>query len=103
LGGDGTPGDDKSKKCWKFGQHLNREKNRFFHVPCDVVQEPKRKMSYFQLFRLEEQYDGGLEDVTEFRNDLQKLLHPDRFEKKSEEERRLSIEQSALVTKHIIA
>ena len=53
--------------------------------------------NYFELFGLPESYDLDLAELSKRYRKLQKAVHPDRFASASDLERRLSVQQSALI------
>lgn len=89
--------DGGMKSCWSCGKSLDRKQNRFFCQPCNVVQAPDKSMDYFELFELPTSYKIDKAALTKYRNTLQRQLHPDHFQGKSEQEQQLSREQSSFV------
>lgn len=57
----------------------------------------KHSDNYFKLFQLEETFSVDLSRLTENYRALQKVLHPDNFAHATDKERRLSVQQSAIV------
>ena len=53
--------------------------------------------NYFQLFALAERFELDMQQLTDNYRALQRATHPDRFANASEKERRLSVQQAALV------
>ncbi|MDH5326228.1 MAG: Fe-S protein assembly co-chaperone HscB [Gammaproteobacteria bacterium] len=53
--------------------------------------------NYFELFELPVSYDVNLQDLSERFRRLQSIVHPDNFANKGDAERRLSVQQSALI------
>ncbi|MGD8570978.1 MAG: Fe-S protein assembly co-chaperone HscB [Gammaproteobacteria bacterium] len=52
---------------------------------------------YFSLFGLQQSYDLDLADLSQRYRNLQNTVHPDKFASASAQERRLSVQQSALI------
>lgn len=52
---------------------------------------------YFSLFGLQESFDLDLADLSSRYRELQNTVHPDKFASASAQERRLSVQQSALI------
>ncbi|XP_047333475.1 iron-sulfur cluster co-chaperone protein HscB homolog [Impatiens glandulifera] len=82
--------------CWNCGYVAQN----FAFLVCDScrsVQPVDQSIDYFQIFRLEKDYDIE-NDIIEGRyKDWQKCLHPDLVHSKSERERNYAAEQSSLV------
>ncbi len=53
--------------------------------------------NYFELFGLEPGFELNLDNIAERYRDLQRAVHPDKFANASEQERRLSVQQAALI------
>ena len=84
--------------CWKCGTDENKVDYFCGSDACGVVQSYKLKdVNAFQLFNLEQKYFIDLQVLeTEYKN-VQKLLHPDKFVSKSNDEREASNETSSTV------
>lgn len=81
--------------CWNCGVDVHI--SDFVCKKCDCLQEGFRKLNYFEVFGEAPRYDidsGKLQDKL---HGLQKVLHPDKFAAKSQKERDLSDDMSALV------
>jgi len=55
------------------------------------------QQNYFELFGLSPGYELDLENLAARYRDLQRAVHPDRFANASDHERRLSVQQAALI------
>ena len=53
--------------------------------------------SYFELFDMPVEYDVDMGKLQSRYRELQRLTHPDRFASASDQERRLSVQQAALI------
>lgn len=53
--------------------------------------------NYFKLFALAETYDLDLTELSSRYRNLQSAVHPDKFANATDQERRLSVQQSALI------
>eukprot|EP01126_Amoeba_proteus_P054339 TRINITY_DN6682_c0_g1_i14.p1 TRINITY_DN6682_c0_g1~~TRINITY_DN6682_c0_g1_i14.p1 ORF type:complete len:148 (+),score=8.00 TRINITY_DN6682_c0_g1_i14:83-526(+) len=82
-----------STTCW-FCQQLTAPSD-FFCSNCKSVQQLCYQCNYFQYFGLQPEYELNLEDLQHSYYSLQRKLHPDRFQRKSEIEKAFSQEQSA--------
>ncbi|KAG8236219.1 hypothetical protein J437_LFUL016787 [Ladona fulva] len=86
-----------SESCWKCGSVIN--KKDLFCKDCNVLQNVDKNSNYFDILNVDQRYEVEPKELsTNFRN-LQRLLHPDRFANKEEEERRISESYSSLVNK----
>ncbi len=59
--------------------------------------EPLTGKNYFELFGLPVAFEIDLEDLSLRYRDLQRAVHPDRFANASDLEKRLSLQQTALI------
>ncbi len=59
--------------------------------------QPATGKNYFELFGLPVRFGIDLEDLSLRYRDLQRTVHPDRFANASEQEKRLSLQQTALI------
>ena len=53
--------------------------------------------NHFELFGLEPGFELDLQNIAERYRDLQRAMHPDRFANATDQERRLSVQQSAQI------
>ncbi|XP_043575534.1 iron-sulfur cluster co-chaperone protein HscB [Chiloscyllium plagiosum] len=86
--------------CWRCGaERASGEEGAaaFFCPSCRALQPPDRRRDYFQLLGLQRRYRLDVEQLRRSVRRLQRELHPDNFSRGSEDERRFSEEQSALV------
>ncbi|GCC35172.1 iron-sulfur cluster co-chaperone protein HscB [Chiloscyllium punctatum] len=89
-----------SSGCWRCGAERasgEQEAAAFFCPSCRALQPPDRRRDYFQLLGLQRRYRLDAEQLRRSVRRLQRELHPDNFSRGSEDERRFSEEQSALV------
>jgi len=54
-------------------------------------------INYFELFGLPATFEVDLEDLSLRYRDLQRAVHPDRFANSTEQEKRLAVQQAALI------
>ncbi|KAG5883074.1 hypothetical protein JTB14_031185 [Gonioctena quinquepunctata] len=84
--------------CWKCGKERKQTAEAFCEN-CQVIQNPIEKENYFKLFQIEEQFNIDEKFLkNKFRN-LQNLIHPDKFSKRTHEEQTISEEYSSLINK----
>lgn len=83
------------RSCWKCSAISSTVE--FFCPTCNVIQRPSKKTSYFVLMDSPKTFDVDTAQLTEKYKELQWKLHPDKFTDVSEEEKRLSEEQSSRV------
>ncbi|XP_060706062.1 iron-sulfur cluster co-chaperone protein HscB [Hemiscyllium ocellatum] len=87
--------------CWRCGAErasgAEEAVAAFFCPSCRALQPPDRRRDYFQLLGLQRRYRLDAEQLRRSVRRLQRELHPDNFSRGSEDERRFSEEQSALV------
>ncbi|XP_048463126.1 iron-sulfur cluster co-chaperone protein HscB [Rhincodon typus] len=87
--------------CWRCGaeraEAAEEDGSAFFCPSCRALQPPDRRRDYFQLLGLPRRYRLQTEQLRRRLRHLQRDLHPDNFSRGSEDERRFSEEQSALV------
>jgi len=69
----------------------------FFCPVCNIIQPPSKKMTYFELMGSSTAFDIDTTQLNEKYKELQWKLHPDRFSDVSEEEKKISEEQSSKV------
>ncbi|XP_076443273.1 iron-sulfur cluster co-chaperone protein HscB-like [Babylonia areolata] len=86
------------RKCWNCGRETDPLTELFFCV-CGVVQKPAGKVTFFTLLGVDEAFDLDVKKLSEVYKHLQKHLHPDKFNQKSETEQSLAEEQSSLLNK----
>ncbi|XP_048416262.1 iron-sulfur cluster co-chaperone protein HscB [Stegostoma tigrinum] len=90
--------------CWRCGAERAGAAaaeedggSAFFCPSCRALQPPDPRRDYFQLLGLPRRYRLQTEQLRRRLRHLQRDLHPDNFSRGSEDERRFSEEQSALV------
>jgi molecular chaperone HscB len=102
--------DNELSKCWNCEE--KHHCSTLFCTQCHKIQPPPSQyqqqqqqqhrqqpvMNHFQLFHVPKRYNVNEHQLDTKYKQLQMLLHPDRFENKSEVERKLSAVQSSLVT-----
>lgn len=81
-------------RCWSCSKGSG---GTFFCNTCDVIQPPKKEKNYFELFESPITFDLDTSYLTKMYRNLQRKVHPDSFELKSEKERLYSSEQSSLI------
>lgn len=59
--------------------------------------QPTPAKTHFELFGLPRSFEVDLQDLSLRYRDLQRTVHPDRFANASEQEKRLSLQQTALI------
>ncbi|XP_043279686.1 iron-sulfur cluster co-chaperone protein HscB [Venturia canescens] len=87
---------DSPVKCWQCNYPF---KSEFFCQKCKALQEPPEKLNYFQIIGIQESYDLDSKDLHKKYRDLQNILHPDRFNNKTEKEKHISENISSLINK----
>lgn len=68
--------DSKTIKCWKCGA---QKSEHLFCEKCNVLQEPDKNLTYFDVIGVKKSYDLKTTELTKKFRKLQNLLHPDRF------------------------
>ncbi|XP_029040755.2 iron-sulfur cluster co-chaperone protein HscB isoform X1 [Osmia bicornis bicornis] len=87
---------ESPSKCWNCNFI---SKSELFCSKCKVLQEPPENLTYFDIMGIPKSYDVTVSEVQKKYKELQKLLHPDKFSRKSEKEKELSDHFSSLVNK----
>eukprot|EP01024_Parvocaulis_polyphysoides_P056146 TRINITY_DN5858_c1_g4_i1.p1 TRINITY_DN5858_c1_g4~~TRINITY_DN5858_c1_g4_i1.p1 ORF type:complete len:264 (-),score=43.65 TRINITY_DN5858_c1_g4_i1:102-869(-) len=83
--------------CWHCGKDLKNLKG-FFCGSCKGVQPARLKATYFEVMGIPKiTFDIDLQQLDKRYKALQFLLHPDKFEVKSDKERQYSLQQASLV------
>ncbi|XP_041361435.1 iron-sulfur cluster co-chaperone protein HscB-like [Gigantopelta aegis] len=83
--------------CWKCGRSIDPYLELFF-CKCGVVQTPA-DINFFKLMGLKESFDVDVANLSHMLIDLQKRLHPDKYQNKSDTEKELAEKQSSLINK----
>ncbi|XP_006001117.1 iron-sulfur cluster co-chaperone protein HscB [Latimeria chalumnae] len=86
--------------CWKCRWSGTRDggpEPQFFCPACGALQPPDESRSYFHVLGCEKSFSVDVPKLQQNYKSLQRSLHPDHFSQKSQTERDLSEEQSALV------
>ncbi|KAB0790937.1 hypothetical protein PPYR_02737 [Photinus pyralis] len=79
--------------CWNCGTYALE----LLCPNCNSIQHPPSMPNYFNLFNIEENYEVNQPLLTRKYRQLQAVLHPDRFSHKSQTEKDISADYSALV------
>ena len=84
--------------CWKCGKSISACSLFCEDTPCNVIQRLDIKAcNYFRLFGMHENFKMDMTVLeSQFKN-LQKMLHPDKYTTKSQEERDRSQHNSSVV------
>lgn len=85
------------RNCWKCGKNL--QDILVFCDQCSSLQKANSTSNYFEIIGVDCAYDLNIAEVSKKYKNLQSQLHPDRFGNKTEEEKVISEEYSALVNK----
>ncbi|XP_066584049.1 iron-sulfur cluster co-chaperone protein HscB isoform X2 [Prorops nasuta] len=85
-----------SIKCWNCNFIL---KSDLFCSKCKVVQEVPENRTYFNIIGIKQKYDVSNTEIHDKYRQLQMLLHPDKFGNRSEREKQISEQVSALINK----
>lgn len=72
---------ESPSKCWNCNFVY---KSELFCSKCKVLQEPPENLTYFDIMGIPKSYDVTVSEVQKKYKELQKLLHPDKFSRKSE-------------------
>ncbi|KAF5301094.1 hypothetical protein FQA39_LY10913 [Lamprigera yunnana] len=84
-------------KCWNCGFQIIH--TDLFCNQCNLLQQPPQTSNYFIILNINQSYDIDLKQMTKKFRELQALLHPDKFSNKSDKEKSISADYSALVNK----
>lgn len=85
------------RNCWKCGKNL--QDILFFCDQCSSLQRASSTSNYFEIIGVDCAYDLSLAEISKKYKNLQSQLHPDKFGNKTEEEKVISEEYSALINK----
>ena len=80
------------RNCWQCGQPAG---DSLFCSSCNTLQPPPR--DYYALLGLERRLNLSQDDLQRLFYDLSRQLHPDRFMRKSEQERQYSLDASSVL------
>ncbi len=89
--------EEQSHPCWRCGQ-VNKEtaaRTSLFCTYCNSLQAPA--VDYFRFFGLPKKLQIDLQDLQRRFYDLSRLLHPDRYTRSIETERRFSLEAASIL------
>ncbi|XP_059487698.1 iron-sulfur cluster co-chaperone protein HscB isoform X2 [Neocloeon triangulifer] len=81
--------------CWQCG--ADKPLDNFFCKKCSALQEPDHTSSYFDVLGVEKKFDLKTAELTKKFRSLQSLVHPDKYGRKSENEKENSENHSALL------
>ncbi|MEE6513606.1 hypothetical protein FKM82_021354 [Ascaphus truei] len=87
----------RSGLCWSCRAALSRAE--LFCPSCTSLQPPDHTKDYFQVLGCDKSFNVDIQELQKKYRNLQRLLHPDHFSQKSQNERDLSEKQSSLVNK----
>ncbi|KAG9487303.1 hypothetical protein GDO78_007259 [Eleutherodactylus coqui] len=85
------------RPCWSCQSAVGS--SELFCPSCSCIQPPSEGRDYFQLLHCERSFIIDVQDLQRKYRNLQRLLHPDYFSRKSQREREISEKQSSLVNK----
>eukprot|EP01025_Chloroclados_australasicus_P016464 TRINITY_DN18278_c0_g2_i1.p2 TRINITY_DN18278_c0_g2~~TRINITY_DN18278_c0_g2_i1.p2 ORF type:complete len:245 (+),score=22.37 TRINITY_DN18278_c0_g2_i1:25-759(+) len=89
--------DNEWAECWHCGKHLGKLQS-FFCGGCKGVQPARLRSSYFEVMGMNvATFDVDQDQLEKRYKALQFLLHPDKFEVKSDTEKEYSLQQASLV------
>ncbi|XP_014230543.1 iron-sulfur cluster co-chaperone protein HscB, mitochondrial [Trichogramma pretiosum] len=83
-------------KCWQCDFP---HKSELFCSKCKALQKLPQEMNYFDIIGVEKSFDIDVNTVKQKYKKLQGLLHPDKYGQKSEAEKQISENLSALINK----
>uniref|UniRef100_A0A023EK85 Putative cpij000747 co-chaperone protein hscb mitochondrial n=1 Tax=Aedes albopictus TaxID=7160 RepID=A0A023EK85_AEDAL len=86
-----------AKVCWSCSKPLVK-KDKFFCGSCGTLQRVE-DVDYFKLLDVSNRFDVDSSALTSNFRRLQSMLHPDKFSRRSNEEKANSLEWSSLVNK----
>lgn len=87
---------DKEFLCWKCGRKIAFQTSQYF-CSCGIIQPPAQDRTYFEVMGLPVNFNLDTPALTVHFRQLQSVLHPDKFARKSDEEKGHSQMQSSLV------
>jgi len=87
------------RQCWKCGRKNGHDKQETFFCKCGIIQEVPDDISYFDIMEIDESFDIESNKLSDKLKALQRKLHPDKFAQRSDEEMRISANQSSIVNK----
>ena len=79
--------------CWKCKESVQS----MICVSCSTIQPPPPKPDFFEVLSLRKSYFITQEDISTAHRAKIRLVHPDRFVKKSAVERRMSLQWTAFL------
>lgn len=88
--------DTKTWLCWNC-KALITSAIEFFCPSCNIIQRPLKKTTYFEIMDSPKTFDVDTVQLNDKYKELQWKLHPDKFSDVSEEEKKISEEQSSRV------
>ncbi|XP_014216876.1 iron-sulfur cluster co-chaperone protein HscB, mitochondrial [Copidosoma floridanum] len=89
-------GSDCPPKCWQCDFP---HKSELFCSKCKALQKLPKDLNYFDIIGVKKDFDIVTDEVQKKYRQLQNLLHPDKFGQKSDKEKEISENLSALVNK----
>ncbi|XP_077298508.1 iron-sulfur cluster co-chaperone protein HscB-like protein, mitochondrial [Arctopsyche grandis] len=91
-----TSGANETSKCWNCDEP---SASSLFCRRCDSLQRPNARQNFFQIIGVDEHFRLDESALAKKFKDLQKVLHPDKFNNKTRAEQKISEEYSSLVNK----
>ncbi|XP_075687135.1 iron-sulfur cluster co-chaperone protein HscB isoform X2 [Rhinoderma darwinii] len=83
--------------CWNCQSAVSS--TELFCPSCSSLQPPNESKDFFQILNCERTFIIDVQELQRKYRNLQRLLHPDYFSQKSQQERNISEKQSSLVNK----
>ncbi|KAM4809910.1 iron-sulfur cluster co-chaperone protein HscB [Rhinophrynus dorsalis] len=87
----------QSRLCWSCQTEVGR--SELFCPSCTSLQPPDESKDFFQVLDCKRTFNIDIQELQRKYRNLQRLLHPDFFSKKSQAKRNMSEKQSTLVNK----
>ncbi|XP_018429371.1 PREDICTED: iron-sulfur cluster co-chaperone protein HscB, mitochondrial [Nanorana parkeri] len=86
-----------SRLCWSCQTVVST--SELFCPSCRSLQPPDNTKDFFQILHCDRSFDVNIQELQKKYRNLQRLLHPDYFSQKSQDELDISDQQSSLVNK----
>ncbi|KAF7993419.1 hypothetical protein HCN44_010005 [Aphidius gifuensis] len=83
-------------KCWQCDYPY---KSELFCQKCKTLQKPPENLDYFEILGVKKNYDIESKELHKKYTQLQNILHPDRFGRRTEKEQEYSANLSSLISK----
>lgn len=72
---------ESPNKCWQCDYPY---KSELFCQKCETLQKPPENLDYFEILGIKKNYDIESKELHKKYTQLQNILHPDRFGKRTE-------------------